>query len=282
VSEDWTVRLWSLSNPTAELRVVLRGHEGPVYGVAYGPGGQVLATASRDQTVRLWSLETADLIRIACRLTGGNFSYQDWQKYHGDKSYIKTCPLRPLHPSFLEEIRKQVKKGDVKGGIAKLYRSLQVDGDADLFLDKEARRLAAPGLVDKGRELARQGAIREAIAAFAAAQASDPNLEIPADAWNSLCWQGSLADFATDVMVACERAVALKPEDGGIRESHGVARALTGDYSGAIEDFQQYLEWAPKHGRPGEEILRRQDWIRMLSANQNPFNKELLQRLRNQ
>src|SRR5262249_21713038 len=231
-------------------------------------------------------------------------------------------------PSFLEIIRGQVKNGDIEGTVAKLHISLQVDGTRDVILQKEALRLAASALVDKGRELAsvdnidgevvafrqaleldsslsfdpekkarqidpswlvdkgrklaEQGAIREAMAAFAAAQKSDPNLEIAADAWNALCWFGSLEGFATDVMAACERAVSLEPDHGGIRDSRGVARALTEDYPGAINDFQRYLEWGSENGQSEENIRQRQDWIRRLQANQNPFNKELLKLLRDQ
>ena len=269
-----------------------------------------------------------DLVRIACLLTSGNFRHEEWHLYMGDEPYRKTCQNRPLHPSFLDIIWRQVKNGDVEGAVAKLYIALQVDGASDVALQEEAwrlaarglvdkgrelaragdvdgavgafkqaleldpnltrdpskevRRLAAPGLVEKGRELAKRGAIREAMAAFAAVQASDPNLEIAAASWNSLCWFGSLGGFATDVMAACERAVALEPDNGGIRDSRGVARALTGDYPGAINDFQQYLEWALKNGKSEEHIRQRQDWIRMLQANQNPFNKELLKLLRDQ
>ena len=46
---------------------VLRGHEKEVIGVAFSPDGQVLATTSTDQTVRLWSLSnpTAEPPRAA-------------------------------------------------------------------------------------------------------------------------------------------------------------------------------------------------------------------------
>jgi tetratricopeptide (TPR) repeat protein len=147
---------------------------------------------------------------------------------------------------------------------------------------RETRWLAASTLVGMGRELAKQGAIREAIAAFSAAQAIDPNMEIAADAWNSLCRYGSLRGFAVDVMGACESAVSLEPDNGTIRDSHGLTRALTGDYPGAIDDFRRYLEWGANNGVPEEQIRQRHDWIRALQANQNPFNQELLKRLWNQ
>ena len=54
-SDDQTVRLWQMSDPTAEP-LVLRGHEDWVLTVVFSPDGAWLASGSADQTVRLWQM----------------------------------------------------------------------------------------------------------------------------------------------------------------------------------------------------------------------------------
>jgi regulator of sirC expression with transglutaminase-like and TPR domain len=77
-------------------------------------------------------------------------------------------------------------------------------------------------------------------------------------------------------MEACEQAVAFDPEDGGIRDSRGLARALTGAIEEAIEDFQAFVDWTDDE----EKKVQRQRWIDGLRAGKNPFTPEVLEKLR--
>ena len=136
-------------------------------------------------------------------------------------------------------------------------------------------------LVERGAELAQRGRTGLAIEAYAQAQQLDPSVAILANSWNTLCWFGALDGYAAQVMAACERAVDLEPDRGAYRDSRGVARALTGDWAGALEDFAFYVEWANRTGE-GTNVSWREGWIAALKAGRNPFDEATLRALRNE
>ena len=53
-TDNGTVRLWDKEGSAGR---VVRGHAGPVFGVAFGPGGRQVVTAGADGTVKIWDVE---------------------------------------------------------------------------------------------------------------------------------------------------------------------------------------------------------------------------------
>jgi tetratricopeptide (TPR) repeat protein len=161
------------------------------------------------------------------------------------------------------------RQGKIKEAIADYKKAKKLNPSLDL-------NQASQGLVQEGEQLARQGQIKEAIIAYEEAQKLAPSLKISANSWNNLCWYGSVWGHASEVMHACEQAVAMDSANGYFRDSRGVARALIGDFAGAIEDFQVFI----KGTKDKQAQLRRQQWIEILKAGKNPFTPEELERLR--
>jgi WD40 repeat protein/DNA replication protein DnaC len=111
------------------------------------------------------------------------------------------------------------------------------------------------------------------------AQQTHPDVDISPLLWDTVCWLGALNEQASEVIAACETAVKNNPEHGGYRDSRGLARALTGDTTGAIEDFQAYIDWS---GSPPRRKRQRQTWIEALEKGENPFTEDLLKELQEQ
>lgn len=105
-----------------------------------------------------------------------------------------------------------------------------------------APRLAAEAQIAEATTAIEAEKFPEALAAFNQAQQLYPDISISSDLLNDLCWQGSFQGGATAVIAICGQAVSLAPESASIRDSRGLARALTGDMSGAIADFQFFVE----------------------------------------
>jgi CubicO group peptidase (beta-lactamase class C family) len=140
--------------------------------------------------------------------------------------------------------------------------------------------LEALGMIERGNLFAQHGMMQEAIAAYGEAEALAPDLELSARDWNKLCWYGSLWGQAGEAMEACDRAVALEPGNAAIKDSRGLARALTGDQAGAIEDFGAYVAWLERQGGHETELEQRQFWVAELQSGRNPLDKATLEELR--
>jgi WD40 repeat protein len=326
--EDRTVRLWSLSG---EQIAKFHGHQSRITNVIFSPDGKHLATASEDGVVILHRVERLDeLLAQGCNWLQDYFtSHPDEQKklkVCQDKSVLieagrhlarsgdfegavikfqkaeklnsklnldpKTEAGRLAAVALVNEGANLAQLGDVEGAVTKFRKALKLDPKLDLNPETEAGRLAVPvQLIAKGEKLAKQGKVKEALAAYAEAQKLAPTLKISADSWNALCWFGSLHGYAKDVIFACEKEVTLEPGNGEFRDSRGLARALTGDSQGAIEDFQAYVDWISnniqampndKKAKLSEIKARRQRWIDALRAGKNPFTPEEKKRLLNE
>jgi hypothetical protein len=102
-------------------------------------------------------------------------------------------------------------------------------------------------------------------------------LELDPDQLSKICRTGSPFGFASRVLSFCEQGLALVPDDIGLHYGRGLARALTGDFQGAILDFQFYGD----HATEGSELVpKMRNWIGALKRNQNPFTPDVLDQLK--
>ena len=91
--QDAAVRVWDLRQPTAPP-LVLSGHRGNAYSVAFAPDGNRLASANEDG-VRIWPLWSAAADSL-CSRVWRNLSMEEWKFYIGEGlPYERTCPNRP-------------------------------------------------------------------------------------------------------------------------------------------------------------------------------------------
>ena len=187
----------------------------------------------------------------------------------GITEYPATRPM-DMCASMLIEIAgteaDDAQRGELVGKLLGAAESLVANTNRYGFADEFAREAI--------RGAGTEGTIRRALATLRRIAENTAS----AGSWNTLCWIGSLWGQATEVMDACEQAVALAPDNGDIRDSRGLARALTGDSAGAIADFEAFVAWTSNSGAREQ----RQDWIEALRRGENPFTQELLEALRGQ
>jgi hypothetical protein len=278
--QDATIILWDVT-ARQPLGPPLKGHSDWVLSVAFSPDGKMLASGGRDNTIILWNVATQRA--IGSPLTGHDgwiysvaFSPDGNQlaSNSGDNAII----LRDVNFDLWE-----------KSACQTANRSLSWLEWKQYLGDQKASSYQTPC---PGAPVYLADAFEQA-EAFALAEGTEQSLAILAQAVQSavetdnavlndyICWNGSVAGLAESVMAACERAVDLDSGNARYRDSRGLARAVTGDFKGAIKDFESYIKWGQNQGRRFEERLRkRQDWIEQLETGHNPFDEAVLKELR--
>jgi WD40 repeat protein len=92
-SYDGTIRLWSILKPQEQPVIINDDHGSWVYGIAFTPDGDRLASGSSDKTVKIRTVIAALLAKKVCPAVKRNMTKEEWEKYVGtDIPYNETCP----------------------------------------------------------------------------------------------------------------------------------------------------------------------------------------------
>ena len=286
-SMDNTIRLWDTSGEP--IGQPLKGHTKRVSSVAFSPDGKTIISGSWDGTLRLWRVGTwQDWLKMACnRIILHPVLVAPQTQFAGDAKMIsvakeagKTCQRLAWNPEenaqfLVNQGRSIARQGDVGQALATFQQAQKLSPSIKVPAENKVKRWAAEGSIAQGENLVQEGKVQEAVDAFLKAKQLDATWKIPQKSWQRLCWSGAVHGEAKTVISACDTAVALAPGALWTRDGRGVARALTGDTAGAIEDFQAFIKGTDS----AEYKKQRQGWIDALKKGENPFTEKELAKL---
>jgi WD40 repeat protein len=245
---DSRVILWDLSSMRPLSRAPLPAHTGEVKSVVFSRDGASLISSGRDGAIMLWDLEPRSWQERACSSAARDLTGDTAGEW---KEYLFGAGLtyRPTCPE------------------------LPVNVNAVWQVMARARTL-----IDAGERQAAGVIYRQAVEAALASNS--------APLGNAVCWSGSLDGFAQVVLPACEAAVGRSPGDGWYLDSRGLARAMSGDREGALEDFEAYVVWSNGKDAYHQHLAeKRKIWIERLRAGErleDVFDAASLEALRDE
>lgn len=282
-SDDSLIRLVDLTQEDPLQNVlVLRGHDNTIISIAFHPRDEKMITVSNDNdgtTLRIWKLTEANMPSIPLEVAG----------YYLHSAFFLGDNLSIISLAFHDYPRVwQTDVGHLSALACRVAgRNFKISEWEQFFPEQPYVKvcpdhpLHSSYFKTAGR-LARAGAIIEAQELFQSASRLDPGITPPAEFLNALCRFGYLYGEAVRVLEACEQAIRLAPDNGRYYESRGIAYALTGNVSKAVEDLRHYVNWSKDNYLYQQEEYHQEQWAKQLEAGNNPFERSTLESLLDQ
>ncbi|HET6597944.1 MAG TPA: adenylate/guanylate cyclase domain-containing protein, partial [Anaerolineales bacterium] len=283
-SLDGTITLWDVQT-YQPVGAPQQAHSRRVAGLAFSPDGKSLISGSEDQTFMVWDWDPLSWIQKGCQRAGRNFTNDEWKQYFSGEEYRKSCEQFPRHPSYYEAVAKKLlvdfkELDQIQKALDGVRR--EMESDSAIHDPAIASKYLVSELVANGIKSMPPNEPQEILNLLEQGESSQlilPPFLRDSNFLNGLCWQGTLQGLVTRVLSYCDQAVDLAPGDASIRDSRGLARALNGDYVGAIEDFQFFVDNEKREAFTPSMFQRRQQWIAELKAGRDPFTPEVLEEL---
>ncbi|MEM6501753.1 MAG: caspase family protein [Cyanobacteria bacterium P01_C01_bin.89] len=313
--DDNRIGLWTKEgSPLGQLR----GHGDRVRALAFTPNGHDLVSSGRDGRIWVWPTDWHDWLAHVCRRLRTHTAFLFPQGPAGEEA-AQSCEnivwsreeAQGDRVEFLENSAwEEAKNGNFDRAVELLEEFVQ--GPSESWSKEERRekigeilrwrrlrlryrQAAFASLITRGKHLARAGKISAAWAEYEKAQKTAPHFGFPKRAWHMLCRFGGLyGQVDAKILNACNLSIGPNQSDNWrYHDARAIARILSGDFFGGIEDLKQAqnltqkeLEAIAPQLDPNEpspyfvdELKRTREewerWLIQLQRGRNPISEEV-------
>ena len=195
-----------LTNNFAAPSVARMAHDSRVVSVAISPDGKYVVSGSWDNTARVWSYRSEDLIVTSCSHVTRNFTINEWRQYLEDMfPYRAICTNLPLPEESLREIAFEAldhtgRPMRVQAAIKIIQDLLSQDKSIDSSED-EAKRIITSVVTIRleglsSTSIASDEDLRQAIERIEDAKSLGLDFAEFIYSLDNVCWSGSLYGYA--------------------------------------------------------------------------------------